>query len=218
MNSIIQFVKKDMIYLTTSFKNWIFVIIVCGLILPLGNPMMSLVISVMGGYIFTYGLFAYEEKNKVDLLNVSLPVKRTTLCTAKYISAILYTLFGTVITTISLVLYVMMNKGFTLDSGSQFIMLMAGMTFAAGMLYSAVILPVLMYFGAIKSKYVMILGYVVGFALVSILKDTNTQLLKAIVGTKFGNYSYGLLLLISIVAYFLSYKISRQLYSHKDFK
>ena len=213
MNRVGLLVKKDLIYLFTSLKRLILMAVIFAFIMPIGNITFSLVVPVMMAYLLTYGLFAYEEKNKMHLLNAALPVNRKEICLSKYVGACIY-IGGSLLVTI-------MGTGIALgiqNAGGDeltlsFAIKMIGLLFTTALIYHAFILPMLMYFGTIKIKYVMFILYVGAFIAVGSLGGGQGEGLGQVQLFLQEKMTYNTsltLVLVGIILYILSYILDRK--------
>jgi ABC-type transport system involved in multi-copper enzyme maturation permease subunit len=224
MKHIDSLVKKDLIYLGTSLKRLVLMAVVFSIILPIGNIVYAFGIPAIMGYLLTYGVFAYEEKNKMNLLAISLPVKRSALCSSKYITSLIYIVASVTLTILGLIVssYAQVENGFVNTPG--FIINMLCMLLATALIYHACILPVIMYFGAIQVRYVLFILYVGVFVMIGIwgegALDRGNSLanIKLILDKGLSNISSLIILLVSLLVYMISYSIANGLYSRKEFR
>lgn len=220
MNKVGLLIKKDFIYLFTSLKRLILMAVIFAFIMPIGNINFSLVVPVMIAYLLTYGLFAYEEKNKMHLLNASLPVSRKEICLSKYLSVFMYIGAGLIITTIGTSISLSIQKAGGRQLTLSLIINIMALLLTTALIYHAVILPLLMYFGTIKIKYIMFIFYIGGFMAIGALSGERRGMIAT---ERFleENLNYGesfILVLIGIILYVISYSISIHLYERKEFK
>ncbi|PHV71228.1 hypothetical protein CS063_05930 [Sporanaerobium hydrogeniformans] len=214
LESVIKLLKKDWIFIKSSLKNLIFVALIFSLVMPWGNGGMLLVVPILVGYLFNYGLLAYEEKYKMDVLLCSLPVGRKEMCLAKYIGPLLYTLISTLVMMVSLTVRMVVQSSW---NGEVLVNLLLTVI-AIALIYNAVILPIILYFGAIKSRWVMMGGYVLAFILMGMSSSEYSQQLQAIIRQGFHTKIMSSLVLIGVVLYGISYGMSRGIYNRKEFK
>ncbi len=165
---------------------------------------------------------AYDDKNKADVMLNSLPIKRSSIVLAKYLSVIVYVVTGTVaywvittllaLTGLPVKIYPVSSEGF------------AGGLLAIGFINS-IYFPFYFKFGYIKSRFLnLILFFVFFFGLTSVVKfiyvQKDTSWVK--IAAKFINsqtdlqiFTYIIVLTLVIMA--VSLALSLRAYQGKDF-
>ena len=66
---IAQIIKKDFIYLTTSLKSTLVMMLIFSLFMPMANMAFACVMPALVCYLGFYSLIAYEERNKSNIFN-----------------------------------------------------------------------------------------------------------------------------------------------------
>lgn len=193
--------------------------IVFSFVFPIGNITLAFAIPSMMGYLLTYGIFSYEEKNKMHLLNASLPVDRKALCASKYLTGIIYTLVSCLIILLGAILgYTFLGKKGSVNTLS-FITQAMCIILAITLIYNSIILPVMLYFGALKMKYIMFLLYFMSFSILGALgNNNNREQVQTFMQDALTHTSSLVVLAGSMMIYIISYGISISLYAHKEFK
>jgi len=219
MNKVGLLVQKDLIYLCTSLKKLVFMAIVFSFVFPISNITLAFAIPSMIGYLLTYGIFSYEEKNKMHLLNASLPVDRKALCASKYVTGMIYTLASCLVILLGAILgYKFLGTNDAMNA-LPFIINAMCTILAITLIYNSIILPVMLYFGAIKMKYIMFLLYFMSFAILGALGSSNNRQQAQTFMQDVLTHTSSLTILVgSIIIYIISYIISISLYAHKEFK
>lgn len=213
MTDILRIIKKDNLFLMTSAKMTVIVFVLFCFIMPMKNLTVALVIPVFASYFLIFGIFAYEEKSKTDLVNAMLPVRREDWCIARYISSIVYILVGTVLAFLGGCIGNLVSREADVFQSANVLNLVPAII-AIGLIYTSVILPIVIKFGALKTRYIMFILYFVSFACVEVLKE----MAVAGLGINVINKSSSMVILLgSIGIYFLSYCIARNMYINKDF-
>lgn len=211
---VMQLVKRDFIYLCTSLKTTLVVSIIFSLCFPLINVSLGYVAPAMVCYIGFYNVLAYEERNQSNLLNLSLPVARKDICLSKYIQAFLFIIGACTLASVSLLLkpYISPDEvGFYNIGFKESILFMLSIA----LIYSAIILPCVFYFGTLKSRYVLILLYIIilvgGFGLSEMGWKPVFQFISKICQN---GMAY---VMISLGIFIVSYMISLGIWSRKEF-
>jgi len=175
---------------------------------------------------FTYMLVmtscAYEDKNKADVMLNCLPLKKSTVVLAKYISVFLYFVLGTAAYLIFQ--YIIGSMGFSIEIYPLTLQSFVGGLVAVSLL-SGIYLPVFFKVGYMKTKilnFILFFGFFFGISfLIDILKDyQGSALLKNI--TEFlQNKSDAVIaaVILALVFIFLSisYYISLKFYKNREF-
>ena len=212
---IVQIVKKDFIYLITSLKPTLVMMLIFSLFMPMANMAFACVMPALVCYLGFYSLAAYEERNKSNIFNMSLPLSRKDICLSKYIENTIFIIFSSILALIGLwaaqksaaskVQFIEVNS-------TQMILIMLSI----GLIYSAIILPCIFYFGTIKARYVLLATYVVIFVLANNIKNAalNEIMCKA---ANIFNGSLIFMLIGAIIATLISYMISNQIWARKEF-
>lgn len=218
MNSVILLMKKEWMYLFKCLKStWItsllFMTVFCIL-----TPQMCLIASVIVPYFLIYGVMAHEEHSHSDALNYTLPVSRKEVVLSKYLLGFIYCLVVGLVVTGVVNLGMIMQKDYievfqTMGMINIFILLVGYSLF-----YTALIIPIILKFGCIKMRVVMIVIYAVLFGISSvimnIIKDVMivpskmTDALTTIQGSPTISIGVlGIILMGYIASYFISVRI-----------
>lgn len=207
MNTVMNLIKMDLRKLMSIGKILIFV---TGAVLILSTGIqMSSVSFMLGIYMWVYSPWSYDEQNKGEYLTSVLPVKRETFVLAKYA----YSFFGLccilIINGMGRVLMSGMTKGATNPPFS--------VLFLFGAVFIAVALPVILYLGITKSRYVIMLCYIapmilapIGLVLLEARGAVNSQ------GSFEMPFSIWLVPLgIAVMA--LSFLVGKRFYARREF-
>lgn len=219
MNKTGLLIRKDLIYLCTSLKRLVIMSVLFSLFFPMGSAAFAFVIPPILTYLLTYGVFSYEEKNKMHLLNISLPVDRKALCASKYLTGVIYAFASTLLATLGTSISTVLHLTHTGEWSISFILQMMCILLGTALVYNAVILPVIIYFGALQMKYIAFFLYCSAFAIVGILgSGDNIKMMQGFMQNTLSHYSVLIVLVMSIIIYTISYIISIGLYNRKEFK
>lgn len=212
---IAQIIKKDFIYLTTSLKSTLVMMLIFSLFMPMANMAFACVMPALVCYLGFYSLIAYEERNKSNIFNMSLPLSRQDICLSKYIENTIFIIFSSILALIGL-----WASQKSAASEIQFIesssMQMLQIMLSIGLIYSAIILPCIFYFGTIKARYVLLATYVVIFVLANNIKNAALNEIMCKAANVF-NGSLIFMLIGAIIATIISYMISKLIWEKKEF-
>ena len=213
---VFQLVKKDLTYLVTSLKTTLATIIIFSLCLPLIGIGFGIVIPALVCYIGFYSILAYEERNKTNLLNIALPVSRRDICMSKYIEVILMIIVTCILALLSIVL-----SGFTSVENSMFLQtyfkVIIPLMIGIALIYSAIMLPCVFYFGTIKSRYVLLGIYLVIFILGNSIANADVGKMIQWIQDYFGK-NYNIIgMVLAVIGFIVSYFISLRVWEHKEF-
>lgn len=218
MNHVNLLMKKEWMYLFKCLKStWIisllFMTVFCVL-----SPQMYLIASIIVPYFLIYGVMAHEENSHSNALNYTLPVSRKEVVLSKYLLGLIYSLVVGVVVTIVVNLGISMQKSYievfqTIGKMNVFITLVG-----SSLLYIALIIPIILKFGCIKMRMVMLLIYGLLFGVSSVamniikeamnipieMKDTLTTIK---ISSSVGIGILGIILIGYVVSYFISRRI-----------
>lgn len=187
------------------------------LLIDSNNPLVSsyYFLSVSLAYVFSTGSFAYEEKNKCDLVTSSLPITRKEIVLSKYIGILIFAILSLIGTSILGIVFSLTNIG---GFKIQYVTLteIKSIIFSCIVL-SSIMLPIYFKFGYLKGKIVNIVVYL-SFFIVSMFVITCSEFKQIKNILNFINSSTGnmLMLVIVVITYVLSMYISITTYSNKD--
>lgn len=212
---VVEMIKKDLVYLVTSLKSTIITMCIISLFLPMANVSYACVMPALVCYIGFYSLMAYEERNKMHIFNISLPVDRKDICLSKYVEVLLYILVSSILALLG-VKYAQVTLMNTEQGIEIKTIEIITVMFSLGMVYSAVMLPTIFYFGTIKARYVLLLIYVLIFVGANSIKnDVIEKVLTKIMGVF--NGSLVLMFVIAAAVFIASYIISNRIWDKKEF-
>ena len=212
---VVEMIKKDLVYLVTSLKSTIITMCIISLFLPMANVSYACVMPALVCYIGFYSLMAYEERNKMHIFNLSLPVDRKDICLSKYVEVLLYILVSSILALLG-VKYAQVTLMNTEQGIEIKTIEIITVMFSLGMVYSAVMLPTIFYFGTIKARYVLLLIYVLIFVGANSIKnDVIEKVLTKIMGVF--NGSLVLMFVIAAAVFIASYIISNRIWDKKEF-
>ncbi len=206
---MLNLIKRDFGVMRLS----IILIALYGILFSLTQLFAAALVGVLGTYVVVYGTFGVEERDKIDLLNRSLPVTAKEVVGSKYAEGFiawvivsLFSVFGTWIA------YILGLRGEIQADMLRALPSVLMATFAVSMLLMSVTIPVIYKFGYIKSRtIVIILWLILALSLPTIL----TILGGADAFFEYGlpeNIAFAALVLLALAAMAVSYAISLRLY------
>jgi len=175
---------------------------------------------------FTYMLLmtscAYEDVNKADIMVNSLPVSRSKVVAAKYLSILMYFVFGTIVYIIVTGVMGILKLPFNI-----FPVTLSGFIggFASITMLSCIYLPLFFKVGYIKSKalnFILFFGFFFGFsALLEMLqKDAGRVMSENFINTLKNMGDAAIVLLVAvIIGIFISvsFWLSVRFYKNREF-
>jgi len=175
-------------------------------------------VSVTIAFLFSISSFAYEEKNKCDMVINSLPVTRREVILSKYISIILFSLISVAIMSILGIIVNAFHISY-IKLGSITLSEIKSIIFTCVIL-SSVMFPIYFKFGYTKGRLVTFIIYFIFFGLASTITSSMDEepiksIVSAVTGANRGTYQIlGFIVLIGIYA--VSLILSMGLYEKKD--
>lgn len=152
---------------------------------------------------------AYDEKNKWDKYVLSMPVSRSTLVLSKYFFGIMLDLIGIVLVTlISMIMVFSFNEMIITE-----VLLMSVVFGAMGLVFLAIMLPILFKFGVEKGRLLMMLviftPVILGMLIPKLgIAPPSEQTLKLLA------YTAPVIIIVIVV---ISIKTSIAIYNKKEF-
>lgn len=217
MDNMYKLIKKELIFFKGTMRMQFIISLLFVTIFPLISTNFMFMGSMIIPYFAIYGAMAYEERSRGEVLMATLPISRKELCLSKYILGMIYNVLGVLISIICV------SIGEKIMPGSDERMMIISnivefgmMMISIGMIYIAIILPILLNFGTEKSRYIMLLLYIGIFALSGafggILEEVGAvDAFQGMIGTATG------MLLVGILLYILSISISTKILMNKEF-
>ncbi|OPZ92130.1 MAG: hypothetical protein BWY74_01741 [Firmicutes bacterium ADurb.Bin419] len=206
-------------------KNFIFGLLYLGFFVfvfqSLGEAMFTGAI-VAFVYLLTSGTFAYDDKNKADIMLNSLPIKRRDIVRAKYISLIVYMILGTI--AFSAISFIFVILKLPLSIYPITIQAFLGALFAISLMNS-IFFPLMFKLGYTRAKVAnMLLFFAFFFGLPLVINNIiskENNILKSGIFDAINKQSDAVIgfavLVISIIILLLSYMLSIKLYKQREF-
>ncbi|WP_313800236.1 ABC-2 transporter permease [Cytobacillus sp.] len=214
-------IKKDILMQKKALKLSVLLIIFFTITLSNMGP-AGLTVGVLAiSYQLVLGASALEDKNKSDVILISLPIKRTTIVLSKYVSIYIYAAYAALGFYLIYLITSLLNLPLDIPFNfSGFIGAIIAVT-----LFCSIAFPLIFKYGFLKAKmanlfifFVFVFG---GTGLVSYLNKNNKLLMSQDIISFFRNSSDIELLLILAVPLVLilicSYNISLAFYKKREF-
>lgn len=195
-------------------------------VLAFPNTMTARGAYMFGGMSIAYLLIiysnGYDEKNKSEIILNSLPVRRDSIVTAKYISVILFFILGAVITGIAGAIVTALN----IMPSMRFMQLsdVLGIFISVGLMYS-VYYPLFFKFGSLKLKIFNIVLYMLFLFVPNIIitmvqENPNDNIVRKIMSIIESSPTWMLQAFTAIaimIVFVISMEISIKIYRNKEF-
>ena len=210
-----ELVKKDVIFLVTSLKSTLLAIIVLGLFLPLTGLGFGIAMPALVCYIGFYGVLAYEERSKMQLLDLALPVTRKEICLSKYVYALGLVIFSTLLSSLGSGLGILI-EGEKISEFIRALPLYMTLMVTIALIYLSVVMPCIFYWGTIKARYILMGIYILIFVAASSMNGV----IMGKISESFNGYLSGcgilLVVMIAIICIAISIGISLRIWENKD--
>ena len=210
---MIGFIKKDLAMIKSNFKLLAVLIIVYAIMGFMNKMDISFILPFMCVMIMISS-FSYDNYNKWDAYSISLPNGRKNSVKSKYITTILMTLIVTIITLIlSFIISYVNTKTINYE---QILVTMFGTVFGT-LLVLAIMYPIIYKFGVEKARigiFLIVFGIIIIGSLFANFIDLS-NILKYL--SFLEDYIILILIIIAILMVYISYKISEEIFSKKEF-
>ena len=208
---MLNLIKRDFGVMRLS----IILIALYGILFSLTQLFAAALVGVLGTYVVVHGTFGVEERDKIDLLNRSLPVTAKEVVGSKYaegfIAWVIVSLFSVLGTWIA---YILGLRGEVQADMVRALPSVLMATFAVSMLLTSVTIPLIYKFGYTKSRTVMIiLWLILALSLPSLLAISG----GADTFLEYGlpaNIAFAALAVLALAAMAVSYAVSLRLYKN----
>ncbi len=220
MNAIKGLITKDLLQLKSYKKSLLVFIIV--FIATAFTEENEQEINVMLGIMLTFGFgmfsiatFSYDEMAKADRFILTLPLTRKEIVLAKYIFVITSTVLGGILGILaSFVIGYAMER--QVPNIGELMSIVLGGIFGIGLI-EAVQIPCIYKWGAEKGRIQMFIAVVlIGFVIGGIFFLGEKLNFKFSIGDVLNNFTPIILLLATVILYFVSYKIALNIYAKKE--
>lgn len=219
---MINLILKDILIQKKTFLWGIFYIVIMVLSFQqAGSPMFSASV-VAFTYIMVQSACAYDDKNKSDILLNSLPLNRSTVVIARYLSTFIFAIVA--------VIYYILLTGIINMLGLPFKVYPVSLEGAVGTLFALILItgiyfPIFFKVGYIKSKivnFILFFGVFVGAGMIvpELMEDRNSAFAQKVIQF-FSNQSDTQitveLFVIMVLLLIISYMFSIKFYRNREF-
>ena len=218
-------IKKDLYNLAVYKTSMIIMVLFCGIAI-IGSKAVTygpIIICTMVGMI-ALSTFNYDEIAKSNKYILTLPTNRKEIVKSKFIlsigSAIVGGIIGIIITILvtNIMNYIKPEDMINIDYKGLLVSTIGGMFGIA--LIQSIQIPSIYKWGAEKGRiqmFILVLGIVVivsgiAFLLIKMNININIEIIENILN----NYGMFFLIAVIVLMYFISYKISCEIYSKKE--
>lgn len=202
-------ILKDLLNLKSTFKMLgVMMLFFAVVFIPQGNSFIFGIIILMFAMMVVTTI-SYDDLAKWDAYALTMPVTRKEMVLSKYlVMAILNTLGAVLSLIVGVVGSVIMGQSFDLE-----ILAIIGAIYLIALIFGSVIIPLIYKFGTEKARLMLILCALLPTTLMLLAEQFNVPLPTT------GNPWIYLILLIgfSVTGVILSYLISLEIYSQKEF-
>ena len=217
--------KKDLYNLATYKTSLIIIILFCGIAI-IGTDAINIAPAIICGIVGMISLstFSYDEISKANRYVLTLPTSRKELVKEKYILAIGGTILGGIlgiiltIIVVNIMNYLRPENIINLDYKSLIIATMGGI-FAISFL-QAVQIPSMYKWGAEKGRIQMFILVLIIVAILGgiyfLINKTNINVDMEIINNFINKFGIWILIISTIIMYFISYKIAYKIYKNKE--
>lgn len=214
-------IKKDLYNLSSYKMSLLIALIFCSCFVLMDNVVFGpVVFGVILGMI-ALSTFNYDETSKSEKYILSLPVTKKEIVISKYILAIISSILGTLL---GMIISIVLVKGYNMIQTSEVITLDMDILFSTTIgsifgiaLIQAIQIPSMYKWGAERGRIqmfvILIAIAVLGTLLFGALKEIDFTFLR----NMFNQYGLIIIILLTIIIYFISYKISLKIYKNKDY-
>ncbi|MEG0906083.1 MAG: ABC-2 transporter permease [Cellulosilyticaceae bacterium] len=214
MDNLYKLIRKELIFFKGTMSMQFIISLLFITVFPLISANFIFMGSMIIPYFAIYGAMAYEEKSRGEVLVAILPVSRQEICLSKYILGMLYTILGVVISVSCLLLGELFLppqavRTLVISNIGGFSVMMV----VIGMIYTAIMLPIVFKFGTEKSRYIMLFLYMGIFAVSGVVGGVLKEIGKVEMGT---GIAIGMGL-VGILLYGLSINLSIKIMINKEF-
>lgn len=213
-------ILKDLLQLKTYKRTLIvFVIVFIATSLTQENTRNLLVVMMtLGLGMFSIATFSYDEMAKADRFVLTLPLTKKEVIQSKYTLVVTATILGAILgMLVSIILSLAIQK--ELPNVQELVTLAIGGIFGIGIV-EAIQIPCIYKYGAEKGRiqifiFMAIIAFVIG-GIIFIGEKMSISFLTNDWIYNFINFLPILLVILTAVIYFISYKIAYRIYSKKE--
>mgnify|MGYP005776833651 FL=1 len=217
--------KKDLYNLATYKVSLIIIILFCGIAI-IGTEAITIAPAIICGIVGMISLstFSYDEISKSNRYILTLPANKKELVREKYILALGATVLGGVfgilltVVVVNIMNYLRPENIINLDYQTLIISTMGGI-FAISFL-QAIQIPSMYKWGAEKGRIQMFILVLIFIAILGgiyfLINKTNINIDMEMINNLITKFGIWILIISTIVMYFVSYKIAYKIYKNKE--
>lgn len=197
-------------------------LMLCGVLIFIGAMAVSKgenfassisVVLVMLPVAIVTNTFGFDEKVKWENYAITMPITRKDIIKSKYITLIISVIAATAfITIVNIFIQVLSSR--IIFSG---IVETISFGFSVGIIFSAIIIPIVCKFGLEKMRILLMLIVVIPCLIIAYLQDNVNQIKTLFNLNVLINYGVYIIPVIAILLCFISYLISVKIYEKKEF-
>ena len=211
-HKVALFLKKDLHAVAGAMRAYSLICVLYMIIFSLGNTAMLLTNSVLVTTILLIGLMGLEEKNGGDYLLATLPAPKEDYVLAKFITALICIAASSAFTVVvGLVLNLFAHTSFGELLSLPFTILLVSMA----MIFLAVVLPLILRFGARKMRVPVMLIFLVFFLSTGIIGEQVAR--RVLVTDMFSIVLSCILVVAAVVGCYISYRMCCKIVKTKQY-
>lgn len=220
MNTIKGLIAKDLLQLK-SYKQTLLMFIIIftctGIIQKSGN--MLVVMLTLGFGMFAMASFNYDESAKADRYILTFPLTKKEIVLSKYIFAVCSTVIGAILgMVVSFIITLILNK--QIPNIGELLSFGLGGILGLGIV-QGIQIPCIYKWGAERGRLQIFIIATIVLSLCGILVmaiyNSNIQLPFEKISNMIENFLTLIIIITTVVIYYVSYKISERIYMKKEF-
>lgn len=212
MNNTFLLMKKEWMYLFKCLKStWIICVLFATVFCVLA-PQMCFIAVVIVPYYLIYGVMAHEEQCHSNMLNYTLPVTKQEIVKSKYLLGLIYSLgVGIMVTSVLYLGTTSKLADINIFKQMGFINI-SSLLIGIALFYTGLIIPIILKFGCIKMRLVMLAIYALLFGISSIILNVikegiahSVERMEVLIQIQNTSLVGVIILAIVIIIYMISY-------------
>ena len=222
MSNTLLLMKKEWMYLFKCLKStWIICMLFATVFCVLA-PQMCFIAVVIVPYYLIYGVMAHEEQCHSNMLNYTLPVTKQEIVKSKYLLGLIYSLgVGIIVTSVLYLGTTSQLADIEIFKQMGFINI-SSLLIGVALFYTGLIIPIILQFGCMKMRLVMLAIYALLFGIssiiLSIIKEgiaDSVERMDVLIQIQNTSLIGIIILAIVIIIYMVSYWISLNIIKKK---
>lgn len=218
MNKIKGLIIKDLLQLKAYKKNFILSLAIYVALIYFNRDSQDIAFIGISMITFLFSLYAistfnYDEKANTDKFILTMPLSRNTIVLSKYIFLIISIIVGIILGTLICCIMSLLNI-INLIAAKDIVIYFMGLIFALSLM-QCIQLPCIYKYGAEKGRMQIYIIMMIIFVLIGAIYYLFPKIDLGFMN-KLENIIPFILMVIIILNYYLSYKISCKIYNKKD--